>query len=389
MRAPPVVQAIGGPRYGAGQAAKCLTQNDSAVTLSAEPRIRLPLHDILDRHDSEPPLMDATLLASAARILWRVIERHGVDPRVVFREAGLDPSLMNESRARYADSKTRAAWREAARLIDDPCFGLRAADVWSPTDFHALGYAFLASRTLRIGIERIVRYNAVVDPIVRFESTLEDTQLRLTYRVEDLDLPDVPALQDGRWAVVLGLCRAAHGSDFNPAAVSFIHPAPSCRGDYFGLFRCPIHFDAAVPEFVVDRALAEAPLPTANRELALANESILASYVGELNDSDVISRVKGAIIEHLPSGAPSADVVAKDLFMSARTLQRKLGDAGVSYSDILETLRRELAEQYLADPARSLSEISFMLGFSELSAFSRAYRRWSGQSPTAARGAAA
>jgi len=334
-------------------------------------------------------MMNPTLLASAARILWRVIERHGTDPVTVFREAGLDPALMNESRARCADSKTRAAWREAARLIDDPCFGLLAAEVWRPTDFHALGYAFLASRTLRTGIERIARYNAVVDPIVRFESTLEDDHLRLTYRVEDPDLPDVPALQDARWAVVLGLCRASHGGDFNPAEVSFTHPAPRCRGDYFGLFRCPIRFDAEAAEFVVDRAVAEAPLPTANRELAFANDAILAAYVGELSNADIISRVKAAIVEHLPSGAPIADVVAKDVFMSARTLQRKLADAGTSYSDTLEAVRRELAEQYLADPTRSLSEISFMLGFSELSAFSRAYRRWSGQSPTAAREAAA
>ncbi|MFY9975963.1 MAG: AraC family transcriptional regulator [Chromatiaceae bacterium] len=329
--------------------------------------------------------MNPTLLASAARILWRVIERHGVDPVVVFREAGLDPDQMNESRARYADSKTRAAWREASRLIGNPCFGLLAADVWRPTDFHALGYAFLASRTLRTAIERVVRYNAVVDPIVHFQSTQDEAQLRLTFHVEDLDLPDVPALQDARWAVVLGLCRAAYGPGFNPAEVSFTHPAPDCRGDYFGLFRCPIRFDAAAPEFILDRARADAPLPTANRELALANDTILAAYVGELTAPDIVSRVKAAVVEHLPSGAPSAATVAKDLFMSARTLQRKLGDAGTGYSDVLEAVRRELAEHYIADPTKTLSEITFLLGFSEQSAFSRAFRRWSGQSPTAAR----
>ncbi len=325
--------------------------------------------------------MTPTLLASAARILWRLIERHGVDPEAVFREAGLDPAQMSQSRARYADGKTRAAWGIAARLIGNPCFGLLAEEAWRPTDFHALGYAFLASRTLGTGIERIVRYNAVVDPIVRFESMLEDTRLRLTYRVEDQDLPDVPALQDARWAVVLGLCRAAHGEGFSPTEVSFTHPAPSCRADYFGLFRCPIRFDAEEPQFILDRTQAEAPLPTANRELALANDAILAAYVGELGSADIVSRVKAAIIEHLPSGAPGAAVVAKGLCMSARTLQRKLDNAGTSYSDTLEAVRRELAAQYLADASRSLSEISFLLGFSEQSSFSRAFRRWTGQAP--------
>jgi len=333
--------------------------------------------------------MNPTLLASAARILWRLLERHGIDPEQLFREVGLDPNDIRDPRARYADSKTRAAWRLAAELVDNPCFGLLAADVWRATDFHALGYAFLASRTLQTAIERIVRYNAVVDPVVRFEQTLDDTHLRLTYAVRDPDIREVSALQDGRLAVVFGLCREAYGSDFSPAEVSVTHPAPSCRGDYFGLFRCPVRFDAAKPELVLERAQAEAPLLAAHRELAVANDTILASYLVTLDRGDVVSRVKTAIIEHLPSGAPSAEIIAKDLFMSARTLHRRLTEAGVSFSDTLEAVRRELAEQYVIDPSRSLSEISFLLGFSEQSAFSRAFRRWTGQAPSAARDAAA
>jgi AraC-like DNA-binding protein len=97
--------------------------------------------------------------------------------------------------------------------------------------------------------------------------------------------------------------------------------------------------------------------------------------------------VKTAIVERLPSGAPSAEIIAADLAMSARTLQRRLADADASYSVILESVRRELAAQYVTDASRSLAEISFLLGFSEQSAFSRAFRRWHGRSPTEARSA--
>jgi AraC-like DNA-binding protein len=150
-----------------------------------------------------------------------------------------------------------------------------------------------------------------------------------------------------------------------------------------------VQFDAPQPEFVLTRVQAEAPLPAASRELAVANDAMLADYLRTLDHGDVVSRVKTAIIEHLPSGAPSADLIAKDLFMSARTLHRRLSDAGTSVSETLEAVRRELAEQYINDPSRSLSEISFLLGFSEQSAFSRAFRRWTGQPPSAARDAAA
>jgi len=174
--------------------------------------------------------MIATLLASGARILYRLIERNGVDPQWVFREAGLDPALLDNPRARFRVENARAAWREAARLIDNPCFGLQAAEAWRPTDFHALGYAFLASQTLRTAIERIVRYNAVVDPVVFFENALDDTQLCLTYRIDRPDLPDIRALEDTRWGVVLGLCRDAYGQGCDPLEVAFTHAAPRARG---------------------------------------------------------------------------------------------------------------------------------------------------------------
>jgi AraC-like DNA-binding protein len=331
--------------------------------------------------------MNPTLLASAARILWRLLERYGVDPNHVFREVGLDPDQIHDSRARYADTKSRAAWQLASQLIDDPCFGLLSGEVWRPTDLHALGCSVLASRTLQTAIERIVRFNSVVDSVVRFEAALDDHHLRLTYRVTDPEIADPPALQDGRLAVVFGLCSQAYGEAFAPEEVSVTHPAPVCQGEYFARFRCPVHFDAVQPEFVLTRAQAQAPLPASNRELALANDSILSDYLRTLEHSDVVSKVKSAIIEHLPTGTPNAELIAKDLYLSARTLHRRLSEAHTSFSETLEAVRRELARKYVTDPSLSLSEISLLLGFSEQSAFSRAFRRWYAKPPSAYRDA--
>ena len=112
--------------------------------------------------------MIGTSLASLSRPLWRVLERHQINPEFVFREAGLDPALMDESRSRFQAERVAYAWRKAAELITDPCFGLEVADAWFPTDFHALGYAFLASSTLRTGLNRLCRYVDVVDNAVGF-----------------------------------------------------------------------------------------------------------------------------------------------------------------------------------------------------------------------------
>lgn len=324
----------------------------------------------------------ATLLASATRVLWRILERNGVDPGLVFRKAGLDPAVLDEPRARYRVENARAAWSEAARRIADPCFGLQAAEEWRLTDFHALGYAFVASRTLHSALRRIIRYNAVVDLAVDFREELTQAELRLTYQIGRPDLPDIPALEDARWAALLGISRSAFGASLDPLEVALTHPAPRWIGPYFGLFRCPVRFNAPSTRLVFALDQAEMPLPARNRELAEANDAILSGYWTQLTGQDIVTRVRRAILDQLPSGAPSAEDVARDLLMSPRTLQRRLTCQGTTFKWLVESVRRELADQYLADPGRSLGEITFLLGFSETSAFSRAFKRWTGRTPT-------
>ena len=112
--------------------------------------------------------MKDTLLASASRILWRMIKAEGADPDAIFTEAGLDTALRNEASARYPVEKARKAWQLASDYISDPCFGVRAGAHWLPGDLYALGYAFLSSKTLHIGLGRIVRYNEVVVQVISF-----------------------------------------------------------------------------------------------------------------------------------------------------------------------------------------------------------------------------
>lgn len=167
-----------------------------------------------------------------------------------------------------------------------------------------------------------------------------------------------------------------------------MHAEPPCRGDYYGFFRCPVRFDSQASAILFARAEVDRPLPASNKELARANDQILTDFLNKLRKDDLVTRAKTAIAEELPSGSPTDEAIARSLFMSPRTLNRKLSAVGTNYSQLLEAVRRELAEQYVANPSMTLSEISFLLGFSEQSAFSRAFRRWKGQSPSAARDAA-
>ena len=127
------------------------------------------------------------------------------------------------------------------------------------------------------------------------------------------------------------------------------------------------------------------PFTDANRELALRNDQFLDEMLDELGDPDLVSQVKKAIIENLPSGAPGEEDVARKLCVSGRTLQRRLAEQDTNFRTLLLEVRRELAVKYISDSAMPLAEISYMLGFSDSSSFSRAFKKWTGDPPAAYR----
>jgi AraC-like DNA-binding protein len=330
----------------------------------------------------------ATSLASAARPFWRLLVHCRIDPDYVFREAGLDPALMDQPRARYPVERRTAAWVKAVELSDDPCFGLKMAEVVRATDLHALGYAVLASSTLRTAIGRVARFVPVINDGITF--SLDPAGDQLVFALKTDAYPSLLlAQEDSFWSWIVGFCRLAAGPHLDPVEVRLLHPEVPCKGEYFGFFRCPMRFNSEHSAILFSQADLDRPLPAANRELARANDQILTEFLAGLHNDDLIAKLKVAIAEELPSGSPTEERIAKAVYLSPRTLHRRLSAEDTTYSKLLDAVRRELAERYITDPDISLQEISSLLGFSELSAFSRAFRRWTGQPPSAARDAAA
>lgn len=325
--------------------------------------------------------MNDTLLASASRVLWRLIKAEGEDADAIFEEAGLDTDLINQSSARYPTLLARQAWNFAAKKIKSPSFGLRAGAHWLPSDLHALGYAFLASKTLEVGLHRIALYNEVVDQVIHFIVTEDAEHLFITYENMWKTLPDIPALEDARWSIVLTMCRAAMPEGVSPVRVELTHGSMKCRTEYETFFGCPVIFSQQRSVMSFRRADVEKPLTGVNLELAAINEKALKGYLDYLHEDYLQRRVAYAITEQLASGNLSDDSVAEALFMSSRTLQRKLSIEGTTFKQILESVREKLAIEYIRDKRLSLSEISYLLGFKQQSSFTRAFKRWTGISP--------
>jgi AraC-like DNA-binding protein len=175
------------------------------------------------------------------------------------------------------------------------------------------------------------------------------------------------------------------GDSFNPRRVTMSRPELPDPAPFTHYFCAPIQYSGNEDSICFDKADALAALPTANAEVARANEKIVQEYLARFDRSSVAMQVRARLTEQLSSGHTTQDSVADALHMSLRSLQRRLHNEGTSYKRLLGETRRELAAHYMAESHRSINEITYLLGFSEPSNFSRAFRRWTGKSPSAYR----
>lgn len=325
--------------------------------------------------------MQETLLASTGLALWRKLEANNVDPEPFFEKYGLNPAWMHESRRRYPYGVLSKAWREAAVLLHKESIGLSMSEHYSPLDLQALGVAFLSSRNLMEALNRLARYIRVINSALELEIRENDETVEVYSHLPQMDPDSRKVIEDGRLSVILDLARKGLSSKLDPVSVGFTYAEPENSGDLFGVFRCPLGFSEQRSRITFSCADTERTFTTANRELALGNDRILDDMLRDLDTSDIVQKVKRAIIEDLPSGAPSEEDVASRIFVSSRTLQRRLAEEDTSFRNVLLEVRRDLAEQYMADRRIPLAEISFMLVFSDTSSFSRAFKKWTGDPP--------
>ncbi len=223
--------------------------------------------------------MSSTMLATAARILHRLLQRNDLNADALYIECGLDPLKLNDPKARYQVDRIRKLASLADARIDNPCWGMAAGDLWKPTDFHALGYTFIASRTLESALHRLERYQRIVIQDLAFRSITEGDNVSIQFVPSSADA-DIPAFHDARVSMVMRMCREAYGEDLPVHEVTLTHPWQPCSyEEYFG---CPVRYDAQYSSFSLPLDVMRQPLPAVNRDLARANERILT-------DSSVIT----------------------------------------------------------------------------------------------------
>jgi AraC-like DNA-binding protein len=316
--------------------------------------------------------------------LWKSIESYGIDPAPMFEAEDIKVTLPIDPCVRLPYVKVDRLRAKAEKLCGDEAFGLRSAEVYLASQFGALGYAWQASLTLRKAFMRLERFIRVVNDraFVRVED--EDGNMVVTLGI-DISSECKFARDDGALALITRMSRLICGDHFRLQVVNFKHEAPRDIKPYFEYFACELNFDCPENQLLIPLALADEMLAGANPELALLNDTVVTRRLANIDRSDIISRVRSVLLDLLPHGGVSDDLAAEALHMSVRTMHRKLVEVDSSFRALLVEMRRDLAEAYILDNSLTLTEISLLLGFSEPSSFSRAFKSWTGTAPSEAR----
>jgi AraC-like DNA-binding protein len=324
----------------------------------------------------------ATVLLSQGVNVVRALEARGIDADALLRRAGCDPALFHVPETRVPNRIVQRIFELAEEATGDPSFGLDVGQQVRGVALHAVGYAWLASATLGDAMARLARYTRVLNDVWHAEIRDEASGVRFIIASPAAEKIRPLSRHDAVLSGIVKLCRITYGDAFAPLEVAVEREPPPAAQRFKEWFRAPIVWGAPTPSLLCRREDLTRPLVTTNPDVVLASEKLVTDYLARLDRDDVVARVKRALLNGFPDGAPTQTATARALGMSARTLHRRLAEEGTSFVDLLDETRRELAAAYIRRSDYSVGEVAYLLGFAETSSFNRAFRRWTGSSPS-------
>jgi len=324
------------------------------------------------------------------RPLAAYLRNIGCDAAGMFASAGIDPLGLFDPNAHIPLPLLLEAWRRAEALSGDPNIGLRVVENIDVRLFDRMQYEtewvviqlFVVSATVGEGLARLTRYFPVGFYGSQIDLRRHDKTVRVRHRV--VGTRETPrSFSEFILSLLVRQIHELPSRPVKPRGIFFAHAAPASRGEHERILPAPVEFSAGEDIIVLDEDDLEVPMRGANPRLASGLEHHASEILARLPPLEsIIDQVRALIAAELPGGNPNAEHIASALQMSTRTLSRRLDELGTSHKALLDEVRAALARRYLVEERRAVNEVSSLLGFSETSAFHRAFRRWYGQSPT-------
>lgn len=317
--------------------------------------------------------------------LARTLKSYDLDPDEIFAEAGVDLDTVKQGQGRIPSEAVNKVIKLVMKKHVLPCFGLHYASNVFPLSYDALGAALMASSNLRDFCERLAKNYSFINTNeqVRFEETEQGASLIFKPNPNITNAEELNLQCSGSLATWLNMIRMMYKPDYHPSSIALQSADPGQYiSEYETFFGCPISFSEPVSAIHFSKQDLDTVLPGSNLELARVSDKMVMKYLTEQGSTDFTTQVRLCLLEQLPRGEYSLNTIAEMLYVSPDELNQSLLEEDTSLAATILAVRQELVLEYIVRKDLSISEVAYLLGFSDCSNFSRSFKLWHGVSPS-------
>ena len=306
-----------------------------------------------------------------------------VDKHTLMHSVGIDPYSPVDPSYMISDTEYYGFLERLAAVESDPVtISLRAGAAMRCDDYGAFGLAFKSATNLLGSYQRSERYARVLTSVATYEVVYTDDGAFMHLHRDGERRLGMRLSNEATMASIATISREVSSKAFNPIALYLKHPAPETTSHHEEFFGCPVHFESDKDALLVASSSLQTPNKLGDESISTFFDSHLEAELSKFDDnSSLEQRVRIHISRCLSEGVPAISDVAGQMGLSGRTLQRRLSEQGHTFQTLVDESRRQLAKRLLKETDYSLAEVAFMTGYSEQSAFTRAFKRWAGQTP--------
>ena len=299
-------------------------------------------------------------------------------------EAGIDKAVLTDPTIQVPLINHAKLLNITSKALEDDCLGLHIGSKTEPIAFGAIGFAIMNSKDINAALENLSKYSSAYTRGCFFELNKGETTSNFDfgYNIPELGIMERRQEAELTLSLVVSIVRKISGENWRPVKILFEHPQPVNTSEHKRIFGAPVEFNNAINTIVFNNEFLKVPVKSAQSTLYAVIEEHLQKVIDSQSKSyDFVIKINNLVAREFINGVPTIDWAAEQLNMTRRTLQRRLEKKNIVFSEIVDEVRRNMAIEYVEKSTISLTEISYLLGYSHLSAFCRSFRRWTESSP--------